>query len=434
MKNKILTAFTFTFLFTSIAAFAKEDNNLRILYLPNSSSISYNISDAYVSDLYTTSDYTILLCKEGDNIEFSIQTASDYSIINADGDTVFFTNEDFQDGSVSFIMPAEDIILIPDEDNILSDDIYLDAKQELQETEGFEETEVIPEKVFEETEAVSEETEVPATETESGIEETQILPGETEIFEETQTFSEETGAASEKTFEETEVLPGETEVLPETSFEETESSSQEEEDSSNTYFSKEFDFFQETKELSLKETEISEKTGISEEFSVEETEISEETNVLDELPLEETGALKNSVFEKESPVPEEASLPEEDTEIVLDETETSAPAGTAQDAKEGFFEIVLSDGLTCEIEFKDGTMMQGEGNIHISDRNAAMVFVDGENLRENPPSITVEKNGTVLDDFSELVVSYGKSKDRFFIDIRDRADIENTSWILSVKR
>lgn len=113
MKNKtvkLLTAILAAASLYSVPAMAADSNDY-ILLLPKTDGISYEMDQEHVADQYSNDQYTVLLYKEGDTVEVTVNGADGYVIKDAMGtdDTDYAAEE--ADGKVSFTMPAEDLSL-----------------------------------------------------------------------------------------------------------------------------------------------------------------------------------------------------------------------------------------------------------------------------------------------------------------------------------
>lgn len=113
MKNKtvkLLAAMLAAASLSSAPAMAADSNDY-ILLLPKTDGISYEMDQDHVADQYSNDQYTVLLYKEGDTVEVTVNGADGYEIKDAMGsdDTDYAAEE--ADGKVSFTMPAEDLSL-----------------------------------------------------------------------------------------------------------------------------------------------------------------------------------------------------------------------------------------------------------------------------------------------------------------------------------
>lgn len=113
MKNKnvkILVAIIASVSLTSVPVLAADSSDY-ILLLPKADGITYEMDQNHVADQYSSDQYTVLLYKEGESVDVTVNGADGFIIQDAMGvdDTDFAVEE--IDGKVSFTMPAEDLSL-----------------------------------------------------------------------------------------------------------------------------------------------------------------------------------------------------------------------------------------------------------------------------------------------------------------------------------
>ena len=113
MKNKnvkILAALMASISLTSVPVLAADSSDY-ILLLPKADGITYEMDQNHVADQYSSDQYTVLLYKEGESVDVTVNGADGFVIQDAMGvdDTDFAVEE--IDGKVSFTMPAEDLSL-----------------------------------------------------------------------------------------------------------------------------------------------------------------------------------------------------------------------------------------------------------------------------------------------------------------------------------
>lgn len=113
MKNKnvkILAALMASISLTSVPVLAADSSDY-ILLLPKADGITYEMDQNHVADQYSSDQYTVLLYKEGESVDVTVNGADGFVIQDAMGvdDTDFAAKE--IDGKVSFTMPAEDLSL-----------------------------------------------------------------------------------------------------------------------------------------------------------------------------------------------------------------------------------------------------------------------------------------------------------------------------------
>lgn len=110
MKNKnvkILAALMASISLTSVPVLAADSSDY-ILLLPKADGITYEMDQNHVTDQYSSDQYTVLLYKEEESVDVTVNGADGFAIQDAMGvdDTDFAVEE--IDGKVSFTMPAED--------------------------------------------------------------------------------------------------------------------------------------------------------------------------------------------------------------------------------------------------------------------------------------------------------------------------------------
>lgn len=113
MKNKtvkLITASMIAATLCSMPVMAADTNNY-ILLLPNTTGITYEMDQTHVADQYSNDQYTVLLYKEGETVDLTVNGAEDFVIRDAmDSDNTDYAASE-TNGKVSFSMPAEDLSL-----------------------------------------------------------------------------------------------------------------------------------------------------------------------------------------------------------------------------------------------------------------------------------------------------------------------------------
>lgn len=113
MKNKtvkLITASMIAATLCSMPVMAADTNNY-ILLLPNTTGITYEMDQTHVADQYSNDQYTVLLYKEDETVDLTVNGAEDFVIRDAmDSDNTDYAASE-TNGKVSFSMPAEDLSL-----------------------------------------------------------------------------------------------------------------------------------------------------------------------------------------------------------------------------------------------------------------------------------------------------------------------------------
>ena len=113
MKNKtvkLITASMITATLCSMPVMAADTNDY-ILLLPKTTGITYEMDQTHIADQYSNDQYTVLLYKEGETVDLTVNGAEDFVIRDAmDSDNTDYAASE-TNGKVSFSMPAEDLSL-----------------------------------------------------------------------------------------------------------------------------------------------------------------------------------------------------------------------------------------------------------------------------------------------------------------------------------
>lgn len=113
MKNKTVKLITASMIAATLCSMPvmAADTNDYILLLPNTTGITYEMDQTHVADQYSNDQYTVLLYKEGETVELTVNGAEDFVIRDAmDSDNTDYAASE-TNGKVSFSMPAEDLSL-----------------------------------------------------------------------------------------------------------------------------------------------------------------------------------------------------------------------------------------------------------------------------------------------------------------------------------
>lgn len=113
MKNKTVKLITASMIAATLCSMPvmAADTNDYILLLPNTTGITYEMDQTRVADQYSNDQYTVLLYKEGETVDLTVNGAEDFVIRDAmDSDNTDYAASE-TNGKVSFSMPAEDLSL-----------------------------------------------------------------------------------------------------------------------------------------------------------------------------------------------------------------------------------------------------------------------------------------------------------------------------------
>lgn len=113
MKNKTVKLITASMIAATLCSMPvmAADTNDYILLLPNTTGITYEMDQTHVADQYSNDQYTVLLYKEGETVDLTVNGAEDFVIRDAmDSDNTDYAASE-TNGKVSFSMPAEDLSL-----------------------------------------------------------------------------------------------------------------------------------------------------------------------------------------------------------------------------------------------------------------------------------------------------------------------------------
>lgn len=113
MKNKTVKLITASMVAATLFSMPvmAADTNDYILLLPKTTGITYEMDQAHVADQYSNDQYTVLLYKEGETVDLTVNGAEDFVIRDAmDSDNTDYAASE-TNGKVSFSMPAEDLSL-----------------------------------------------------------------------------------------------------------------------------------------------------------------------------------------------------------------------------------------------------------------------------------------------------------------------------------
>ena len=113
MKNKTVKLITASMIAATLCSMPvmAADTNDYILLLPNTTGITYEMDQTHVADQYSNDQYTVLLYKEGETVNLTVNGAEDFVIRDAmDSDNTDYAASE-TNGKVSFSMPAEDLSL-----------------------------------------------------------------------------------------------------------------------------------------------------------------------------------------------------------------------------------------------------------------------------------------------------------------------------------
>lgn len=168
----------------------ETEYNPYILLLPKLDGVSYTADESHKDADLSSDTYDVLLYEAGEQVEFSVDSEMEFSVIEAESENVFLAASEITDGKVSFAMPETDLMVqfIQNET-----ETQTDAQTEAQtETEPLPETETEAETATETTAETETETE-PQTAAETAAE----ISAETETAAETAAESESEAAAEE---------------------------------------------------------------------------------------------------------------------------------------------------------------------------------------------------------------------------------------------
>lgn len=113
MKNKTVKLITASMIAATLCSMPvmAADTNDYILLLPNTTGVTYEMDQTHVADQYSNDQYTVLLYKEGETVDLTVNGAEDFVIRDAmDSDNTDYAASE-TNGKVSFSMPAEDLSL-----------------------------------------------------------------------------------------------------------------------------------------------------------------------------------------------------------------------------------------------------------------------------------------------------------------------------------
>ena len=113
MKNKTVKLITASMIAATLFSMPvmAADTNDYILLLPKTTGITYEMDQTHVADQYSNDQYTVLLYKEGETVDLTVNGAEDFVIRDAmDSDNTDYAASE-TNGKVSFSMPAEDLSL-----------------------------------------------------------------------------------------------------------------------------------------------------------------------------------------------------------------------------------------------------------------------------------------------------------------------------------
>ena len=111
MKNKTVKLITASMIAATLCSMPvmAADTNDYILLLPNTTGITYEMDQTHVADQYSNDQYTVLLYKEGETVDLTVNGAEDFVIRDAmDSDNTDYAASE-TNGKVSFSMPVEDL-------------------------------------------------------------------------------------------------------------------------------------------------------------------------------------------------------------------------------------------------------------------------------------------------------------------------------------
>lgn len=113
MKNKTVKLIAASMIAATLCSMPvmAADTNDYILLLPNTTGVTYEMDQTHVADQYSNDQYTVLLYKEGETVDLTVNGAEDFVIRDAmDSDNTDYAASE-TNGKVSFSMPAEDLSL-----------------------------------------------------------------------------------------------------------------------------------------------------------------------------------------------------------------------------------------------------------------------------------------------------------------------------------
>lgn len=113
MKNKTVKLITASMIAANLFCMPvmAADTNDYILLLPKTTGITYEMDQDHVAEQYSNDQYTVLLYKEGETVDLTVNGAEDFVIRDAmDSDNTDYAASE-TNGKVSFSMPAEDLSL-----------------------------------------------------------------------------------------------------------------------------------------------------------------------------------------------------------------------------------------------------------------------------------------------------------------------------------
>ena len=113
MKNKTVKLITASMIAATLCSMPvmAADTNDYILLLPKTTGITYEMDQTHVADQYSNDQYTVLLYKEGETVDLTVNGAEDFVIRDAmDSDNTDYAASE-TNGKISFSMPAEDLSL-----------------------------------------------------------------------------------------------------------------------------------------------------------------------------------------------------------------------------------------------------------------------------------------------------------------------------------
>ena len=113
MKNKTVKLITASMIAATLCSMPvmAADTKDYILLLPKTTGITYEMDQTHVADQYSNDQYTVLLYKEGETVDLTVNGAEDFVIRDAmDSDNTDYAASE-TNGKISFSMPAEDLSL-----------------------------------------------------------------------------------------------------------------------------------------------------------------------------------------------------------------------------------------------------------------------------------------------------------------------------------
>lgn len=93
------------------SAETNEASKEYILLLPKHDGVSYSLDESHVSEQYSSENYTVLLYKEGEQVDLTVSGAKGFYVKDALDTEGGNLAEGTDDGKLSFTMPAGDIAL-----------------------------------------------------------------------------------------------------------------------------------------------------------------------------------------------------------------------------------------------------------------------------------------------------------------------------------